>query len=244
MTSTYDAAPAKESQAILYEVRAHPPRVQRQGEVVFEAETEDDLVPWLELDWYERAIDACRDNWVLHAACVERGGRALVLAGPSGAGKTTLAWALLARGAGYLSDECTAIDGRGAIGLSRPLSFAEGELPSALPPGFAAGGYPFTKRDGQAAWSEHLRPPHDRVRREALPVAALICLRHAPQEPPSVRPLTAAEALLALWPLTFEPSFAGLSHAVAALQRTPVFALTTRDVAGALGELDRLVPGG
>jgi hypothetical protein len=45
----------------------------------------------------------------LHAACVELNGRALVLCGNSGAGKTTLAYACAMKGWKYLSDDATHI---------------------------------------------------------------------------------------------------------------------------------------
>ena len=45
----------------------------------------------------------------LHAACVEFNGRALVLCGNSGAGKTTLAYACATKGWKYLSDDATHI---------------------------------------------------------------------------------------------------------------------------------------
>ena len=47
---------------------------------------------------------------VLHAAVVERAGRALVLSGPPGIGKSTLTLALLERGFGFLSDDFCPID--------------------------------------------------------------------------------------------------------------------------------------
>jgi hypothetical protein len=45
------------------------------------------------------------DWWALHAAAVRAGERATLLLGDSGSGKTTLTLALLARGAGFYSDE-------------------------------------------------------------------------------------------------------------------------------------------
>lgn len=50
-------------------------------------------------------MDAVRDFTVLHAAVLERGGRAMAVCGPSGAGKTTLTLDLLAQGLGFLSDD-------------------------------------------------------------------------------------------------------------------------------------------
>lgn len=46
----------------------------------------------------------------LHAAAMEWQGRALLLAGESGSGKSTMAWALLHHGFGYLSDELGPVD--------------------------------------------------------------------------------------------------------------------------------------
>lgn len=46
----------------------------------------------------------------LHAAALERGGKAYVLAGDSGNGKSTTAWGLLHHGFRYLSDELSPID--------------------------------------------------------------------------------------------------------------------------------------
>lgn len=49
-------------------------------------------------------------NSVVHAGSVVHRGRAVILAGPSGAGKTTLALGLVARGMGLLSDELAAFE--------------------------------------------------------------------------------------------------------------------------------------
>jgi HprK-related kinase A len=61
---------------------------------------------------------------VIHAAVVERGGRALLLPGPPGSGKSTLCAGLVYRGWRLLSDELALIDTRDGkfVGLSRPIS--------------------------------------------------------------------------------------------------------------------------
>jgi hypothetical protein len=56
------------------------------------------------------AVASRPDHLVLHAAAVSREGHGLVLPGPPGAGKTTLAAGLIAAGFTYLTDEAAAID--------------------------------------------------------------------------------------------------------------------------------------
>jgi hypothetical protein len=50
----------------------------------------------------------------LHCACVERGGRGLLLAGESGSGKSTLSLALAQSGFSYLTDDWTYLSRQGA----------------------------------------------------------------------------------------------------------------------------------
>ena len=61
---------------------------------------------------------------LIHAAVVERGGRALILPAPPGSGKSTLCAALVYRGWRLLSDEVAVIpfDGSGLKALARPIS--------------------------------------------------------------------------------------------------------------------------
>jgi len=78
------------------------------------------------LEW---AINWCiytfaHQHLLIHAAVVEREGRALILAGPPGAGKSTLCAALVARGWRLFSDEFAVIspaDGR-LWPIARPIS--------------------------------------------------------------------------------------------------------------------------
>jgi hypothetical protein len=51
-------------------------------------------------------IVTARDRQPVHAAAVMRGGTALLLAGPSGVGKSTLTYAALRAGLGVLSEDC------------------------------------------------------------------------------------------------------------------------------------------
>lgn len=57
---------------------------------------------------------------VLHAAGLVLGGHALLLAGEPGAGKSSLAAALMRRGAGLLSDDCVALERRDGRLVAHP----------------------------------------------------------------------------------------------------------------------------
>jgi HprK-related kinase A len=61
---------------------------------------------------------------VIHAAVVERGGRALILPAPPGSGKSTLCAALINRGWRLLSDELALYDigSRRVYGMARPVN--------------------------------------------------------------------------------------------------------------------------
>lgn len=74
------------------------------------------LVEWL-LNWHVTAHG--HHFLTVHAAALERGGKALLLPAPSGSGKSTLCAALVHRGWRLLSDEFALIDF--ATGLVHPL---------------------------------------------------------------------------------------------------------------------------
>lgn len=69
----------------------------------------DQGLPMLEWGMNWCVSGACHQYLILHAAVLERGGRALVMPAPSGSGKSTLCAALLFRGWRLLSDELALI---------------------------------------------------------------------------------------------------------------------------------------
>ena len=70
----------------------------------------DQGLPMLEWGMNWCVSGACHQYLILHAAVLERHGRALVMPAPSGSGKSTLCAALLFRGWRLLSDELALID--------------------------------------------------------------------------------------------------------------------------------------
>lgn len=90
---------------------------------------------WAELAEAARAVRSDMEIWLganarrrvlVHASVVAVGNAALILPGPSMAGKTTLAVALVRQGADYLSDEFAVLDTQGFVHpYPRPVSIRD-----------------------------------------------------------------------------------------------------------------------
>ncbi len=109
---------------------------------------------------------------ILHAAVVERNGRALLLPGLPGTGKSTLCAALVSRGWRLLSDELTLIrpqDGR-LLPVARAISLKNEsiEVIRRFAPDAVFGP---EVRDTHKGTVAHIRPPTDSVRRAHEPTA-------------------------------------------------------------------------
>ncbi len=96
---------------------AHGPRIEVGGRSV-RVPSADQLVHYAHLVLANVAAAQVQDAVVLHSAAVTRRGRALLLVGHSGQGKTTLTTELVRRGWGFLSDDFAALT---ASGFVRPL---------------------------------------------------------------------------------------------------------------------------
>jgi len=107
---------------------------------------------------------------IFHSAVVEKAGRAVILAGPPGSGKSTLCAALLARGWRLLSDEFALLDParNRLLPMPRPVALkgASIEVVKSLLPDFRIGRVFTPTRKGVLA---HLRPPTEAIERQAEP---------------------------------------------------------------------------
>lgn len=140
------------------------------GAPTFEPMPADHGMPLLEwaLNW---AISGQAHQYlILHAAVIERGGRAVVMPAPPGSGKSTLCAGLIHRGWRLLSDELALIDlGNGRLaGPARPVSLknASIDLIAAFAPEAVFGRRTPATVKGTVA---HLRAPSEHVRRAAEP---------------------------------------------------------------------------
>ena len=149
---------------------------------------------------------------MIHAAVLEREGRALILAGDSGAGKSTLCAALVLHRWRLLSDEITIVrpeDGR-LVPLPRPVSLKNesiGVIRRRCPEGQIGPEWSDTVKGTVA----HMRPPAESVRRadEMARAAWVIFPRFQPGLEPRSRRFPRGAALMRLADNSFNYSLLG-----------------------------------
>lgn len=159
----------------------------------------DHALPMLE--WGLNWSVANHAHWylILHAAVIERGGRAAILPAPPGSGKSTLCAALIQRGWRLLSDELTLIDPQtGRVHpLARPVSLKNTsvDIIRAWAPEAVFGPPAHDTLKGTVA---HLKPPADSVARMDEPAdpAWVIFPRYVPGAPARLAPHARGHALL------------------------------------------------
>ncbi len=80
----------------------------------------------------QQAIEQSSELIRIHSAAVAVGDRAVILPGPMGAGKSTLAAGLTYRGLGYITDEVVAIDQRSGLVRTYPKPISLGAAPDPI----------------------------------------------------------------------------------------------------------------
>lgn len=226
--------------ALRYQVDAR--LVVRGNAVVRTCDHPLDAVAAFELDLYQEVVAGCGDGIVLHAATVVAAGRAVVLAGASGAGKTTLALALFDRGADYVTEECTLIRADGTVlGLARPIT----RLPDddgPVPAGIERREIRRRLGDGRIVRRYLLLPPRERIRTVATPLRAVVVLERDPRAPTTLDRLGGLEAIELLRGLSLNSGAGALAGLVGAAGSHPIHRLrsrTVREGADAVGDLLR-----
>jgi hypothetical protein len=219
-------------------------RLERRGVwrngLLLEIERELDLVPRFELDLYEQVIARASAGWLLHAAAIEVDGQALVLAGASGAGKTTMTLALVARGHRLLTEEIVWIDAAGTVrGLSRSLHVVETSV-QPIPAHWSRVPYPLRTEHGLAT---HLLaiPSEKDVMHDALPLAALVGLTHGPDRIGGLERFTQHAALQRFWDTTLRLDDEALRVATAVLRKHPAYRLASTSFEQAMAEIAALL---
>lgn len=144
----------------------------------------------------------CHQYLIVHAAVLERGGRALILPAPSGSGKSTLC-AGLVFGGGWrlLSDELALIEPTGGqlVPLPRPVSLKNVSI-DVMREFAPAAMFGDVVRETVKGSVGHVRPPPEGVLRadeHAMP-AWVVLPRYVPDAGAQLEPLSRARALMAL----------------------------------------------
>lgn len=143
----------------------------------------------------------CHQYLILHAAVIERSGRAVLLPAPPGSGKSTLCAGLVNRGWRLLSDELALLDPRSGevVPLARPVSLKNASIDviRRFAPGAVLGPTVHDTLKGSVA---HMKPPRDAVQR-ALETARprwVVLPRYAPGTRAELRPLSPGRAFIHL----------------------------------------------
>ncbi|MFO1206184.1 MAG: hypothetical protein U1E63_10720 [Burkholderiales bacterium] len=198
-----------------------------QGEHLLDAATPDDLLFGIEKSLTVELQKRRPDLYFLHAAAVERKGKAFVLAADSGKGKSTTTWALLHHGFRYLSDELSAIDLQSMRVFPYPHALCLKQRPPA---------YPLPPSTIDLGRTLHV--PVDslpgEVVTEPLPLGGLFLVRYRPDlKTPELHSVSPAEAgarlyLTALNALSH--SSRGLDAAIEIAARVPCYAIHSADL--------------
>lgn len=171
------------------------------GDASFAPLPGDQGFPMLEwgLNWC--VSSHCHQFLVVHAAVLERGGKALLLPAPSGSGKSTLCAALAFSGWRVLSDELALLDPQHgyAVALPRPISLKNEsiDLIRSFAPQATFGPVVHETVKGNVA---HLRAPPDAVARADEPAfpAWLVSPRFSATAEARLEPMPKARAFMGL----------------------------------------------
>jgi hypothetical protein len=179
------------------------------------------------------------DLLFLHAAALASADAAFLLAGDSGAGKSTTTWALLHQGYGYLSDELAPVDLATLQVFPYPHALA---LKRELPPPYAAP--PGAVRLGRTVHVPTRFLPGPTIL-EPRPIAALLLLkRDAGRRRPQLRRLAPSEAAAWLYGnalnLLAHPH-RGMDAVLRIAQGVPCHAIASGDLAATCAVIHRTV---
>ena len=183
----------------------------------------------------------------LHAACVARHGRGLLLCGDSGAGKSSLAFACALDGFTYIADDCASLvrarPTRSVIGSPHLIRFRD--TAAALFPELTAH-TPRRRANGDLSIELHTAGLPNIATAHESPVDAIIVLDRSPHHPSpaSLHPISLDEARPHLCPIPWPPELLitrEREQTFSRLRGAAVYRLLYRGLAPAVSLLNQLV---
>jgi hypothetical protein len=175
-----------------------------------------------------------RDLYFVHAAVLTRGEAVMLVAKPGG-GKSTLTWALLHHGFGFLSDELAPVDLDTLEVHPYPRTLALKREPPES--------YPLPRRTVLTSRSLHLRNVPSRIVKAPALLGAVVFLNYDPDaSEPTIRRLTSAEAGARLYANALNPlahAADGLDGAVRITAAHPCYELVSTDLPATCALLTR-----
>lgn len=140
-----------------------------------------------------------RRHLLLHASCVERDGRALLMTGESGSGKSTLATLLGSRGWRFMGDEFVLIDPASGNAYAFPRAISlKNQAIAVVERACPAGRFGPRLIGTPKGDIRHLMPPRDAIVRMDEPARPALLLLPTFGLPSDVRAVGAAEAFVRL----------------------------------------------
>ena len=199
------------------------------GKAEQSAKDAGDLLFQLEKDIIVELQRRCPDYLFLHAATLDWRGKACLLVGESGAGKSTTAWALQHHEFGYLSDELSLVDLDALRVHAYPHALCLKKIPSS----------PYSLPEGALDLGATIHVPTAAmpgpVILDSRPLSVLFLLKYSPENhTPTLRAMGAAEASIHLYVSTLNAlahSNSGLDAVVRLAELLPCFAVARADLA-------------
>jgi hypothetical protein len=180
------------------------------------------LFEW-SLNWC--IVSSMHDYVIIHSAVVERGGRAVIMPGEPGTGKSTLTAALVNRGWRLFSDELALIDiaSRRIVPMPRPVSLKNRAIEAirAFAPDVVLSRPTHNTAKGTIS---HMKPAADHVRRahETAQAGWIVFPKYTAGATPALSPHAPANAVIELADNSFnyrilgQPAFEAVCDVVAA----------------------------
>ncbi|MDO9193035.1 MAG: HprK-related kinase A [Undibacterium sp.] len=156
----------------------------------------------------------CHQYLIIHAAVIEKQGRAFLLPAPPGSGKSTLCAALVMRGWRLLSDELALYDTKNSLvyGMSRPINLKNMSIDVIKQDAFDAvmtASMPNTTKGTVAL----LRPPLRSVLRASEParLSWIVLPKYLPDAPAALLPHSRAQTFMLIAEQSFNYDILGLA---------------------------------